>query len=182
MNLRTRVPAAVTAALSIVALAVAPAAAVRAAYDDPADASGSLTDIRHVSVKHGPTRVKVNVRFTDLRRTSEEGPATLAILLDTRAARSGPEFRLVSGLQEGMDYQLVKMKHGKPVGEPLTCDHAVALDFADDVLAFKVDRSCLDDPSRVRISVRMQDEYDASHPITDWLGAPRSYTGWLTSD
>ncbi|MEP9365429.1 hypothetical protein ABLE68_20850 [Nocardioides sp. CN2-186] len=182
MNLRTRVPAAVTAALSIVALAVAPAAAVRAAYDDPADASASLSDIRHVSVKHGPTRVKLHVRFTELRRTSDGGPASLAILLDTRTDRTGPEFRLVSGLQEGMDYQLVRMKHGKPVGEPLTCAHDVRLDFAANVLAFTVDRTCLDDPGRVRIGVRMRDEYDGSHPVTDWLGAPRSYTGWLASD
>lgn len=182
MNLRTRALAAVVAALSIVALAVAPAAAVRAAYDDPADATASLSDIRHVSVKHGAQRVKVNVRFTDLRRTSDGGPASLAILFDTRSARSGPEFRLVSGLQAGMDYQLTKMKKGKPVGEPLTCAHAVRLDYADDVLSFQADRDCLGGPDRVRIGVRMRDDYDGSHPVTDWLGEPRSYTGWVASD
>ena len=182
MNLRTRVPAVVTATLIMLAVAIAPAAATKASYDDPADATASLTDIRHVTVKHAPKHVKVKVRFTDLRRTSDGGSASLAIPIDTRGARSGPEFLLVTGLQAGMDYQLLRMKHDKPVGEPLSCSHDVQLDYAADVLTFKAARHCLGDPARVRIGVRMRDDYDSSHPVTDWLGDPDSYTGWLTSD
>jgi hypothetical protein len=29
--------------------------------------------------------------------------------------------------------------------------------------------------------VKMTDQYDASHPVTDWLGEPRSYTRAVTT-
>jgi hypothetical protein len=162
-------------------LVAVPAQAARATYTDPADASGSLTDIRAVTVRHGPNRLAVKVRFTDLRRRSTEGPAGLTIGIDTRADRPGAEFRLGTGLQAGTDYQLVRIRRGQVVGEPLTCPHQVDLDYDADLLTFVAARTCLGSPESVRIAVKMRDDWDASHPITDWLGEPRSYTGPVLS-
>jgi hypothetical protein len=123
----------------------------------------------------------VRVKVVDLRRTSDAGPAGLTIRIDTRSGRPGPEFRLTTGLYEGTDYQLMRVRDGKTVGEPLTCAHEVRLGFATDVVRFRADHECLGAPDRARVSVKMTDLYDGSHPVTDWLGEPGSWTSWLTT-
>jgi hypothetical protein len=186
MNRRTRAPRRLstrivaTGVLVLGALAVAaPALADRAEVRDPADATASLTDIRKVVVDHTPQRLLVKVRFTDLRRTSDGGPSSIGIFLDTDPDQGGPEFRLSSGLQSGTDYQLVRVESWKVVGEPLSCRHHVGLDFADDVLRFRAGHACLDDPAAARVAVKMMDMYDGSHPVVDWLGERRSFTRWV---
>lgn len=185
MNLGKRVlsllvaSAALAATLS--ALAAAPATAATASYDDPADASASLTDIRHVKVRHGGERVAVVVGFTDLRRRSTGGPASLGVFFDTNASRTGPEFQLGTGLQSGTDYQLVRSRHRQAVGEPIDCDYSVQLQYGHDRMVFKADRDCLGTPDQLRVGVLMTDEWDSSHPVHDWLGAPRSWTDWLAA-
>jgi hypothetical protein len=183
MNTTTRATISALAGLAALASGVfAPAVAGQAAFPDPADMGGaSLNDIRRVTIDHGTDRLTVRIRFVDLRRESEGGPASLTALLNTRSALAGPEFRLTTGLYAGTDYQLRRVVDGRPVGEPLTCSHRLRLDFADDVLRFRAARSCLDLPSRVRVGVKMTDEYDGSHPVTDWLGEPRSFTPWVRS-
>lgn len=175
-----RLAAVTTLATAVVGLA-APAMAEQVTQSDPADAQASLTDIRAVSVDHGTDQVVTRVRFTDLRATSEEGPASIAIFLDTDSSKRGPEYALGSGLQSGTDYQLLKVRKWRSVGSPLTCEHNVKLRFAADVLRFKAARSCLGNPASVRVGVKMTDLYDGSHPITDWLGARRSFTTWVAS-
>ena len=172
---------AVTAAVGV-GLLTAPAYAEQATFnDDPADASASLNDIRRVVLEHRTSAVVVRVGFDDLRSQSNAGGAGLTIGLDTRGDLEGPEFRLTTGLQSGTDYQLMRVRGGRAVGEPLTCPHKVQLYFTEDRLNFAASRTCLGSPKRVRIAVLMRDDFDSSHPITDWLGAPRSYTRWLTS-
>jgi hypothetical protein len=190
MTLRTRARPlriagrlAVASALAVTTVGVmAPAFAERTAVKDPADATASLTDIRKVVADHGPKRVLVKVRFTDLQPTSDGGPSSIGIFLDTDGTRRGPEFMLGSGLQQGTDYQLVRMRKWKLVGEALSCAHKVALDYEADVLRFRASRPCLDDPEQVRVAVKMTDLYDASHPVVDWLKGRREFTGWLASD
>jgi hypothetical protein len=181
--MQTRTRATLLTATTVLALAVGvftPAAAQRTAFPDPADMGGaSLNDIRRVTVNHGSDRLLVTIGFVDLRHDSEEGPASLTMLLDTRPAQAGPEFRLTTGLYDGTDYQLRRVTDGRP-GEPLTCAHHVRLDSAADTLRFRAARSCLDLPARVRIGVKMTDLYDGSHPVTDWLGQPRSFTRWVS--
>jgi hypothetical protein len=63
----------------------------------------------------------------------------------------------------------------------MTCDHRVHLGFGRDVVRFGTSNRCIVTPHRIRVSVKMLDEYDGSHPVTDWLGAPRSWTDWLTT-
>jgi hypothetical protein len=180
-RLSTRVIA--TGALVVAALAVAaPALADRAEVRDPADATASLTDIRKVVIDHGPQRLLVKVRFTDLRRNSDGGPSGIGIFLDTDPDQDGPEFKLASGLQSGTDYQLLRVQDWKIVGEPLSCRHHLALDFADDVLRFRGGHACLRAPDAARVAVKMTDMYDGSHPVVDWLGERRSFTRWVTTD
>jgi hypothetical protein len=183
MNLRNRVTrTTAVAALTTLALGVAaPAMAERIGVSDPADATASLSDIRRVTVDHGPEQVFVKVAFTELEPRSEAGPSSLAIFLDTNPARKGPEYRLGTGLQRGTDYQLMRVKDWKPVGEPLTCEHRLRLDFSANVAKFRAARACLRTPDEVRVGVKMTDLYDGSHPVHDWLGAPRSFTTWVAS-
>ncbi|MGB0100167.1 MAG: hypothetical protein WBP61_07780 [Nocardioides sp.] len=177
---RTLVPA--VAAVLLLGLAVAPASAERATYRDPADLGGaSLNDVRRVAVTHTTERVRVKVKVIDLRRRSEAGPAGLTIRIDTRAARPGPEFRLGTGLYDGTDYQLMRIRNGRPVGQPVSCAHSVDLDFARDVVRLRAADGCLGDPDRIRIGVKMTDLHDGSHAVTDWLGEPRSWTRWLSA-
>ena len=180
MNLGTPAIAVLTAVLGVGLLA-GPAHAEKVRYADPADTTGSLTDIRAVTPDHRTTRLVVKVRFTDLRRRSTGGPSGLTIAIDTRTDRAGAEYRLTAGLQAGTDYQLMRVRKGKAVGEPLTCPHQVRLDYVNDRLTFATARTCIGSPESIRVGVKMRDDWDASHPMTDWLGKPRSYTDWLVS-
>jgi hypothetical protein len=150
-------------------------------YPDPADATASLDDIRAVVLDHRTTAVVIHVRFTDLRRHSTGGPSGLSVFIDTRSDRRGAEFLLTTGLQAGTDYQLMKVRRGHVVGEPLTCQHRLRLDFVDDRLNFAAARTCLGSPRSVRIGVKMRDEWDHSHPVVDWLGEPHSWTKRIVS-
>lgn len=175
--------AAALAATAVLTLGVAGAAhAESTSKPDPADVGGaSLTDIRRVTLNHGTEQVITKVRFTDLRPTSEAGPSGMTIYLDTRPGRKGPEFRLDTGLQSGTDYQLSRVKGWVAPGEPLGCDHSLKLGWDTDVATLRVARTCLGTPAKVRVAVKMVDLYDGSHPVTDWLGNPRSYTSWVTA-
>lgn len=177
----TRLTAAAALTLATVAVA-APAHAESTTVRDGADATASLNDIRKVRIDHGADELKVRMGFTDLRKKSDAGSASIAILIDTKKARKGPEFRLGSGLQNGTDYQLMRVKDWKIVGEPMTCDHDLDLAFAKDRLVFTAARPCLGSPAELRIGAKMTDMYDASHPVVDWLEGPRQWTPWLVSD
>ncbi len=169
-----------TAALGI-ALVAGPAHAERVGLDDPADATASTNDIYSVVAKYGQKRAKVNVRVADLLPTTDGGPSSLEIFIDTKPRRKGPEYRLATGLEEGTDYQVVRMKDWKPVGEPLTCSHRVELDFDGDVVRTRLGKDCIGYPKKIRVGVKMTDLYDASHPVVDWLGKRRFFTLFLAS-
>lgn len=177
MNARVRLrrPAlAVALAAALVATAAPQASAERLGLDDPADVGGaSLSDILAVSAIHGPKRVITKVDFAELEPTSDGGPASLSIFIDTDRGAKGPEFRIGMGLQEGTDYQLTRMVKWKAVGEPLSCRHVVEIDFDANQVRARVNRKCLGNTAKVRIGVKMTDLYDASHPVVDWLGKRR---------
>lgn len=178
---RLKYAAALTSVAVLTLAAAAPALAESTTANDPADATGSLSDIRRVSINHGLNQIITKVKFTDLEPSTDGGPSSLAIYLDTNPRRVGPEFRLGTGLQTGTDYQLVKTKGFKATGDPLTCNHSVRLNFEDDVVAFRASRSCFGNPAKIRVGVKMTDAYDGSHPISDWLGIPRSFTTWVAA-
>ncbi len=159
---------------ALLAVAPAPASADRLGLDDPADVGGaSLSDILAVSANHGARKVNVRVEFAELEPDSDAGPASLSIFLDTDPATKGPDFRIGTGLQEGTDFQLVRMKNWKAIGGALACQHDVRLNFDGNRVRARVDRACLGNPDTVRIGVKMTDLYDGSHPVVDWLGKRR---------
>ena len=177
MTTRTLVRRTAVAGLGAVLMltsAVGPASAERLGLDDPADVGGgSLSDILNVTAIHGTERVVVRVGFAELEPTSDFSPSSLSIFIDTDRSAKGPEFRIGTGLQEGTDYQLVRMEKWKAVGEAMTCQHAVVLNFVSNRVRASVNRSCLGNPVRVRIGAKMTDLYDGSHPVVDWLGERR---------
>lgn len=173
-----RVLAAATCAGAL-ALGVVPAQAESFSGRDPADAPGSLGDIRRVFADHSDKRVRVRVRVADLRPTSDAGPSGMRIYVDTSDARFGPEFVITTGMQEGSDYQLSRMRRWRIASEPLGCRHAVFLDFDGDAVRSTMGRRCLGNPVQVRVGVRMDDHYDGSHPIRDWFKGRRHLSRWL---
>jgi hypothetical protein len=173
---------AVTGGVALAIALAAPAHAQTTSVVDGADATGSLQDILRVGVNHGADTATVRVKFTDLRRRSTGGPSSIGIFLDTNQARTGPEFRLGSGLQNGTDYQLVRMRNWRPVGGPRSCEHHVDLQFAKDRLVFTVARSCIGTPATLRVGAKMTDQFDASHPIHDWMTGPRRWTATVASN
>jgi hypothetical protein len=162
------------AALTLVGTTAGPASAERLGLDDPADVGGaSLSDILVVTAVHAPKKLVVRVGFAELEPTSEAGPSSLSIFVDTDRTAKGPEFRVGTGLQKGTDYQLVRMEGWKPVGEALSCPHVVGIDFEANRVRARISRACLGNPGKVRIGVKMTDLYDGSHPVVDWLGKRR---------
>jgi hypothetical protein len=180
MNRSHAVRLAAAAAVTGLVLGAAPAAHAEAVtVADPADASASLNDIREVTADHLARRLAVRVEVTDLRKHSAFGSAGMSLFIDTDRSQPGPELRLGTGLYQGTDYQLVRMEDWKVVSGPLSCRHQVQLDAAGDLVRFSVRRGCLGAPDEVRVGVKMVDQYDASHPITDWLKGTRKFTRWL---
>lgn len=176
-RLAATVAAAATAAVVLMPTTSAHAETTR--VDDGADATGSLTDIHTVKVRHGVNQVKVRATFADLRKHSDADSGA-AVFIDTRSAHKGPEFALVTGLEYGTDYQLVKVRNWKMVGGPPNCDHVVRLNYKTDVMKFRAARSCFANPAKVRVGMRMDDRTDGSHVITDWMTGPRRFTTWLS--
>jgi hypothetical protein len=160
--------------LTLLGTTAGPASAERLGLDDPADVGGaSLSDILAVTAVHAPKKLVVRVDFAELEPTSDAGPSSLAVYVDTDPGAKGPEFRVGTGLQAGTDYQLVRMENWKPVGEALSCPHVVRLNFDTNRARVRVSRTCLGNPAKVRIGVKMTDLWDGSHPVVDWLGKRR---------
>lgn len=169
------------AAISLSALGAPVAAHADAVtVNDPRDAQGSLSDIRKVAVNHSAKRVAVVTTVTDLKRRPE-GTSSLFVRIDTKPARPGAEFRFVTALEDGTDYNLLRMRNGKPVGKPLTCDHRANLNYKGNKVRFSAARKCLGAPGKIRVKVHTRDLSDASHPITDWLGARNTFTRWVAA-
>ncbi|MGD9961178.1 hypothetical protein [Nocardioides sp.] len=179
-HLRTRLGLAAVALTTIgTGLLASPASAQVVSIVDGPDASGSLGDILNVRINHAPNRVIVTTEVADLRATSAAGPSGLNIWLDTDPATAGPDFVFRTGLQAGQDFTLQRTNGWKPKGNPMTCDHRAVFDRAADTVKFNVARRCLANPEKVRIAERMRDDFDGSHPITDWLKGTRHLTRWV---
>ncbi len=182
-HLRTRLALAAVALVTIATGALAaPASAQRVTIVDGPDTSGSLGDILNVRINHAARRVIVRTELADLRATSEEGPSGLNIWLDTDPSTTGPDFVFRTGLQAGQDFTLQRSNGFRPTGDPLTCDHRVVFDRAADTVRLSIARPCLGRPEKVRIAERMRDEFDGSHPLTDWLKGTKHLTRWVAHD
>ena len=169
---------ATTAAIAATALVASPASAQSTTVIDGADATASLTDIRVVTLAHQSDKVVVRTEFTDVRRVNSAG---LRIHIDTNPNRVGPEYRLVSGLSDGTDYALLRVRDWKVVGDMLTCTHRFRINWDTDIARFEASCACLGNPTRVRVGMRMTDNADSSHVVSDDLIGFRQFTAWRTA-
>ena len=171
-----RTPIALTAGsvLALATLAAAPAQAEYYSTSDPADASGSLTDIRAVRAKHGAANVAVKVRFRDLTRSSAAG---LSIFIDTDRGAKGPEYVFSTGLNDGTDYVLTEADGWRGTDARVECDYEAAYRWGiKNSMRVRIDRDCLDQPDVIRVSVKMADPTDGSTRVVDWSPEPRRWS------
>lgn len=168
--MRTRISLATFAALALTGLTGAPAHAEFYSIDDPADASGSLTDIYGVEANHGSENVLVKVRFNELMRSSAAG---VSVFFDTDRTVRGPEYVLSSGLGDGTDYVLTSAQGWRGSDHRIRCDYSARPKWGNEVFRAVISRDCFDRVGSVRVSVKMVDQADGSHPVVDW--APKRH-------
>jgi hypothetical protein len=171
--MRTRISVAALSALTLVALASPPASAEFFAIDDPADASGSLTDITGLDANHGQDNLLVKVRFTELMRSSAAG---VSVFIDTDREAKGPELVLSSGLGDGTDYVLTVADGWHGSDDRVRCDYSARPKWGQDVFRAVISRECFDRDPSVRVSVKMVDPADGSRPILDWVPKRHRWT------
>ena len=163
--MRTRISLTAVTALLLAGLAAAPAHAEYFSIDDPADASASLTDVYGFTAMHGGSNLLVKVRFNELMRSSAAG---VSIFIDTDRDLRGPEFVLSSGLGDGTDYVLTEAVAWRGSDSRVDCDYEARPRWGKDVFRTLISRDCLGTPDSVRVSVKMVDQADGSHPVSDW--------------
>lgn len=164
--MRTRISLTAAAALMLAGLAAAPAHAEYYSIDDPADARTSLTDVYGLTAMHGGSNVLVKVRFNELLRSSAAG---VSVFFDTDRDVRGPEYVLSSGLGDGTDYVLTKAVAWRGSDDRVTCDYEARPRWGKDVFRALISRDCFDRAGSVRVSVKMVDAADGSHPVVDWV-------------
>ena len=172
--MRSRIALATGSVLVLTGLVAGPAHAEFYETSDPADASGSLTDIRAVSAKHGGTNLVVKVRFQDLTRSSAAG---LSIFIDTDRAARGAEYAFSTGLNDGTDYVLTEAAGWRGTDQRVECDYDATYRWgAKNSVRVRIDRDCLDDPAAVRVAVKMADPTDGSTRVVDWSPERRRWS------
>ncbi len=165
-HMRSRIALAAGSALVLAGIVAAPAHAEFYSIDDPADASASLTDIYGIEANHGSDNLRVKVRFSELMRSSAAG---ISVYLDSDRDVKGPEYVLSSGLGDGTDYVLTEAAGWQGSDNRVTCDYSARPRWGKDVFRAVISRDCFDDATSVRVSVKMVDQADGSHPVVDWV-------------
>lgn len=171
--MRTRISLAAVPALGLAALLAAPAHAEFYSIDDPADAKASLTDIYGIEANHGSDNVLVKVRFNELMRSSAAG---VSVFFDTDRDARGPEYVLSSGLGDGTDYVLTEADRWRGSDERVSCDYVARPKWGQEVFRAVLSRACFDRVPSLRISVKMVDQADGSHPVRDWAPKRKRWT------
>jgi hypothetical protein len=156
-----------------------------------ADAHGDMTqgaDIRKVRVTNGEEVLRVNVRHRDLVKSFRSG-SSIAVFIDTDAARSGPEYVFQGATFEGGDYALLPAKGFKADGNRQVPLHGgsylMKLDFVEDVARISIDQVVIGSPDTVRVEVKTGAELLPAGSTTpgqnevDWLGTPKSFTPYV---
>lgn len=150
--------------------------------DDPQDTYHG-SDLRAVDIKNGANNLHVITSHDGLRPDPRTGSAG-AVFISTDAEDPGPEYVFVGGFTDGTDYALIETegfaasKWGDPVEHG---DYIMDVSYRRDKVRFTMSRHAIGDPSEVRIAVRVGGTRTdgTSHGLTDWLGAPRSFTPWI---
>ncbi len=181
---------ATVSAIAITAVTAAAGAAL-AQSTAFADARGDMkqgADIRKVRVTNGEEALRVNVRHRDLVKSFRSG-SSIAVFIDTDAARSGPEYVFQGATFEGGDYALLPAKGFKADGNRQVPLHGgsylMKLDYVEDVARISIDQVVIGSPDRVRVEVKTGAELlpagstSPGQNEVDWLGTPKSFTPYV---
>ncbi len=171
--MRTRIALVAGAALALCGIAAASAHAEFYSIDDPADATASLSDIVGLEANHGGDNLLVKVRFNELMRSSAAG---VSVYLDTDRDMKGPELVLASGLGDGTDYVLTAADGWQGSDDRIDCDYVARPKWGNDVFRAAISRDCFDRAPSVRVSAKMVDQADGSHPVGDWAPKRRRWS------
>ena len=130
--------------------------------------------ITKVTVNHGATNIKITTKTGKYRIGSY-----FIVYLDTDPANPGPEFR--NDIYPNSEVAPLKRveKFGQQ-GKTAACDglRASADAFGPKKVTLTVPRSCVGDPSKVRVSVRGY--FDVKGPnVIDWAPGKKKFTGWV---
>lgn len=170
---RVGVLATVTALVAGSLGVAAPAQADTVGFRDARGDMGHPADIHVVRVVN-EKMVRVKIRHQNL---TPRGNKSASVFVDTDAGEPGPEFVFAAGIFAGTDYQLVRMRGWKRVGDPLACAIDLGLDYRRDVSQFKMHRRCLGHPTKVRVAVKVTGETAGQDTFTaDWLHGRREFT------
>jgi hypothetical protein len=150
------------------AMLVPSAQADVATFPDP---GGHITGVR---ISHGPKTVGV---------TAYDAEMTLGthyqFWLDTNPHDPGPEYR-VNVIPNAGGSPLRKVANFHSPGTKVKCNglRATADVFGEDYAKIVVPRSCIGNPSKVRVAVRGY--YGDEHPaVVDWAPGKERFTPWV---
>jgi hypothetical protein len=178
MNMRTRAGAVL--ATTAAALAVAgPALAASLSVTDPEDVSHGV-DLRTVKVYDGEANLKITLSHVNLRKSYKTG-ASGSVYLDTDPTDKGPEYVFSGGFFEGTDYMFTRTEGFgvKQWGQPVKCSYRMTLDYDREQTRMRMSQDCLGDVDQVRVAVKVAGQRTDGTTVTDWLGEPREFTGWV---
>jgi hypothetical protein len=168
LKVSTRVAAVVLgAALSVVG-ATSVAQADTKSWKDP------KPNLTKVTVKHSSKKIKVTTTTGVIR------PGTyVTVYLDTDPSDRGPEYRndLVPASEVS---PLMRIEKFGEAGTIVPCDGLRGRGdvFGPKTVSITVPRACLENPTKVRVSVRGY--FDVKGPnVVDWAPGFRTFTGWV---
>jgi len=179
--MRTTLLSAAAVAVATLALAQTPSAnADGIGVSDPQDLSHGV-DLRSVEVEHKARNVVVTTTHTNLRPSWRTGSSG-SVFLDTDPDDRGPEYLFSGGFFRGTDYNLLEVDGFRDTSpEPVEGSYRMRVDYDTEHVRFRMSREALGSPEQVRVAVRVAGyRSDGSETPTDWLGAPRSFTDWVT--
>ena len=145
-------------------------------FQDRANDAPGVIDVRAVKVRNFK-KVVVEARYENLVDGRSEG---WSVYFDTNKRRVGPEFGAGGGLSRGTDWNIVRMRRWKVVGDgPLSCPIDMSVDYQEDTSTFQVSRRCLDRPGRVRVAVVGSKSRRDGSQVRDWAPRFHRFYGWV---
>ena len=172
--------AATAASIALTASMAAPASAAETNFTDArGDVRGGF-DVRVVHVDNNGKWITVKTHHRNLRYGPTVQTGTVAVYLDTVRNRRGPEFRFVGPVGFDSEYNIVRVRHWRPVGDAVTFrGQRFSVNYKRDVARFAVTRKLLDRVydhrvGKIRVAVRTAQSKPRGDGLrVDW--APRQH-------
>jgi hypothetical protein len=178
--MRTTILSAASLTIAALALTQLPAHADGSTTADDQDLAHGV-DLLSVEVQHGARNVVVTTTHTDLVESFRSGSSG-SVFLDTDPTDTGPEYVFAGGYFVGTDYTLLTTDGfaTSTWGEPVEGSYRMKIDYDADQVRMRISRDAIGSPDEVRVAVRVAGTRpNGKNTRTDWLLAPRTFTGWV---